>query len=145
MAGMKLKCSLIILLGLGSALFAQDEVTFIDSAKVHAAFEKGGTLLDAGAYKILASHRDGAGQVEVHATDTDIIHFLKGTATFITGGTVVDGKTTAPGEIRGTSITGGTPHMVHPGDIMVVPNGTPHWFEKVDAPFDYFVVKVKAK
>ena len=38
---------------------------------------------------------------EVHARDTDIIYVLEGSATIVTGGQVVDGKTTATDEIRG--------------------------------------------
>ena len=48
-----------------------------------------------------ASRRDAAGQAEVHARDADIIYVLDGTARFVTGGTVVDPKTTARDEVRG--------------------------------------------
>ena len=34
--------------------------------------------------------------------------------------------------------------MLVKGDVMVVPNGVPHWFEKVQAPFLYYVVKATA-
>ena len=37
-----------------------------------------------------ASHRDSNGMAEVHTEDTDIIYVLDGSATFVTGGTVVD-------------------------------------------------------
>ena len=30
-----------------------------------------------------------------------------------------------------------------PGDVVVVPNGVPHWFKEVEAPFLYYVVKVR--
>jgi glc operon protein GlcG len=29
------------------------------------------------------------------------------------------------------------------GDVLIVPNGTPHWFQDVSAPFTYYVVKVR--
>ena len=50
----------------------------------------------------------------------------KGEATFVTGGTAVDAKMTAPGEQRGTAIQGGTSVTMRPGDYFFVPAGTPH-------------------
>jgi len=117
-------------------------VTFIDSAAVSAAFARGAPLVEVAAYKVHASRREGPGRAEVHVLDTDIIHVLSGTATLVTGGAVVAGQTTAPGEIRGDSVDGGTVQMIRPGDVIIVPNGVPHWFKQVSTPFLYYVVKV---
>ena len=121
------------------------EVTELDAAKVKVAFEKGVPLLETAAYKIHASRRDAPGQAEVHVRDTDIIYVLSGTATFVTGGHVVDAKETAPDEIRGARIEGGTVRTLAPGELVVVPNGTPHWFQAVRGPFTYYVVKPTAQ
>src|SRR5213593_2842351 len=85
------------------------EVTYFPAEKVSAAFAKGAVLFDGGGgnYMVHASRRDAAGQAEVHTKDTDIIYVLEGSTTFVTGGTVVDGKTTAPDEIRGAAVEGG--------------------------------------
>ena len=80
---------------------------------------------------------------EVHLQDTDIIYVQDGSATVVTGGTVVDGNDTAPGEIRGARIADGARRTLVKGDVLIVPNGTPHWFEEVRAPFTYYVVKVR--
>src|SRR5207245_4381392 len=61
------------------------------------------------------------------------------TATFVTGGTAVDLKTIAPHEIRGTSIKDGETRQIVPGDVIIVPNGVPHWFKELPSPLDYFV------
>jgi glc operon protein GlcG len=29
------------------------------------------------------------------------------------------------------------------GDVVVIPNGVPHWFKEVEAPFLYYVIKVR--
>ena len=120
-------------------------ITYLPADQVKAAFEKGMPLLEVQNYKIHASRRDGAGQVEVHEKDTDIIHVLSGTATFVTGGSVIGGKTVAVEEIRGTDVQGGETREIKPGDVIVVPNGTPHWFKSVPAPMTYYVVKVRAE
>jgi len=121
------------------------EVTELDAARVAAAFAKGAPLLENDLYKIHASRRDAAGVAEVHERDTDIIYVLEGTASFVTGGRVVDGQEIAPDEIRGPRIEGGTTRELSPGELVVVPNGTPHWFEAVPGPFVYYVVKVTAQ
>ena len=94
-------------------------------------------------YMVHASRREAPGTAEIHTRDTDIIHVLGGSATFVTGGTAVDPKTVAPDEIRGREILGGETRRLSQGDVIIVPNGVPHWFKQVDPPFTYYVVKVR--
>jgi mannose-6-phosphate isomerase-like protein (cupin superfamily) len=121
---------------------AAEDVTHIRRTDVDAAFAEGTPLLETGAYKVHASRREAAGMAEVHVRDTDLIYLLQGSATLVTGGSVVDGRTIAPDEIRGVRIDGGTPREVGPGDVVIVPHGTPHWFQAVKPPVLYYVVKV---
>jgi hypothetical protein len=100
-------------------------VTYIDSEKVSAAFAKGMPLIETPGYKVHAGRRERPGLVELHTQETDVIYVVDGTATFVTGGTMVDGKVVSPGQLRGTSITGGETHHLKKGDVIVVPNGTP--------------------
>ena len=79
----------------------------------------------------------------MHALDTDVIYVLDGSATLVTGGTVVGGKTTEPNEVRGDAIDGGQARRIARGDVITVPNGTPHWFQEVQGPLTYYVVKVR--
>lgn len=118
------------------------DVMHLKSNSVAEAFKKGMPLVENGQYKVHASHRDGPGMAEVHTKDTDIIYVVEGSATLVTGGKVVDGKQTEPNEIRGPSITSGETKTLAKGDVVVVPNGTPHWFKEVGGPFNYYVVKV---
>ena len=67
-----------------------------------------------------------------------------GTATLVTGGTVIDAKTIEPEEIRGKESSGGESRRVAKGDLVVIPNGTPHWFKEVNGPINYYVVKVRS-
>lgn len=120
------------------------EVTYLPAERVAAAFTKGMPLVEVDEYKVHASRREAAGQVEVHTRDTDIIHVLTGTATLVTGGALAGGRETAPEEIRGASIDGGETRTLQPGDVVIVPNGTPHWFKEVPGPLTYYVVKVRA-
>ncbi|MEW5915193.1 MAG: heme-binding protein [Gemmatimonadota bacterium] len=122
------------------------DVHFWKNDAVAAAFAKGAVLYDgAGSdnYMVHASRREGPGMAEVHERDTDIIYVLDGSASFVTGGSVVAGKVTAPDEIRGSGINNGTKRQIAKGDVVIVPNGTPHWFESVKGPLTYYVVKVR--
>jgi len=94
-------------------------------------------------YMIHTSRRTAAGMAEVHARDTDLIHVLEGSATFVTGGDVIEPRPTAPDEVRGTAIAGGETRQLGPGDVIVVPAGTPHWFKDVRGPVLYYTVKVR--
>jgi len=125
---------------------APPPVSYWQREDVDAAFARGAVLLgeEGGRnYMVHASHRDGPGMAEVHARDTDIIHVLAGEATFVTGGVVQDGRATAADEVRGSAITGGEIRRIAKGDVLIVPNGTPHWFKDVRGPLDYYVVKVR--
>ena len=128
-------------LGATSGGMHPSPVTYLDKETVDAAFAKGAPLIETERYKVHASRRDAPGMVEVHMRETDVIYVLEGTATFVTGGNVIDGKMTAPGEIRGAATRGGETHRLAKGDVIVVPEGTPHWFKEVSAPFLYLVVK----
>lgn len=123
---------------------ASRDVVQLSAETVSAAFAKGKPLVEIENYKVHASRREAPGQVEVHTQDTDIIHVLTGTATFVTGGTMVGGRNVEPEEVRGTSIDGGQTRELRPGEVVIVPSGTPHWFKQVPAPMTYFVVKVRA-
>ncbi|MDF0645189.1 MAG: heme-binding protein [Nitrospira sp.] len=126
-------------------------VTYIESRKVAASFAKGAVLVGEDEnimhtsrnYMVHASHRDKAGVVEIHEYDTDIVYVLKGSATLITGGTPAGTKAIAPHEFRATTVSGGETRKLVPGDVVIIPNGVPHWFKEVEPPFDYYVVKVR--
>src|SRR5437870_12941370 len=118
------------------------KVTYVGHDKVTDALAKGGPLVNAPDLLVSGSHRDKAGQVEVHDKETDVIHVIEGEATFVTGGTMVGGKSTKPGQSLGTDIKGGQTHHLTKGDVIVVPAGTPHWFKEVPTTVSYYVVKV---
>jgi glc operon protein GlcG len=118
-------------------------VKLIGHDRVEAAFAKGMPLIEVGDYKIHASRREGPGMAEIHTRDTDIAYVLRGSATLVTGGTAVNVKEIGPEELRGTAIQGGETRQLQVGDVVVIPNGVPHWFKDVQAPFLYYVVKVR--
>lgn len=123
------------------------KVQYYPHEQVATAFGKGETLTQGksgqGIYRVLTARRDGPGEVEIHKLDTDVLYVIKGSSTFVTGGKVVDAKKTVPNEERGKSIQGGTTRHLGEGDMLIIPHGIPHWFEAVQPPFLYLVVKVR--
>jgi quercetin dioxygenase-like cupin family protein len=109
-------------------------------------FKSGSLLVDrmaASNFNVYAVRRDGPGRPELHERDMDLVFILEGAANFITGGTIKDERVSGPGEKTGTAIGGGSPHRLGKGDVIMVPNGVPHWFGEVSPSIRYFAVKVR--
>ena len=122
---------------------AAPQVTYVDSAKVSELFAKPGPLANGPDFAASIARRTAAGQVEVHVKETDIFYIVDGSATFVTGGTMVGGKESRPNQMLGTDITGGQMHQLKKGDFISIPAGIPHWFKEVPASgVTYYMVKV---
>lgn len=100
------------------------------------------TLEKFGNHYTMLAHRQATGSAELHEAEADIFVVESGTAKLVVGGKVVDAKTTAPHEIRGTSIQGGVEKELSAGDIVHIPARTPHQLLVQGGAFSYFVVKV---
>jgi mannose-6-phosphate isomerase-like protein (cupin superfamily) len=97
-------------------------------------------------HNIGISHREGDGSAEIHETQVDIFFVEAGEATLLVGGKVIEPKTVKPHEIRGTSLEGGRPMQLTPGDIVHIPAKVPHQLKiAAGKKFTYTVVKVDAK
>jgi mannose-6-phosphate isomerase-like protein (cupin superfamily) len=105
-------------------------VTYVPNSKVTEVMTKGGEIVNDKGLIILANRR-GAGEVEVHDKTNHIFIIVEGEATFVTGGTLVGAKNTAPGQIRAASLTGGQTHQLKKGDVITIPAKTPHWWKEV--------------
>ena len=87
-------------------------------------------------------HKDGG--AEIHEEFADFFLVVRGHATLLTGGTVLNGKTVSPGEIRGTSLQDGTRTALGQGDIVHIPATLSHQLlVPQGGTFIYFVIKVK--
>jgi len=67
---------------------------------------------------------------------TEIYQILEGSGTYVTGGTMPD-----PND-RTAGIKGGESHDVKPGDFIVIPPGTAHWFSKINGQIMYLEVRL---
>ena len=105
-------------------------VTYVPNSKVTEVMTKGGEIVNDKGLIILANRRT-AGEVEVHDKTNHIFIIVEGEATFVTGGTLVGAKNTAPGQIRATSMNGGQTDPLKEGEGINVSAKTPQWWEEV--------------
>ena len=94
-------------------------------------------------FEVHADHFTEAEPPEMHLVGTDVVYVIgDGTATFVTGGKIVNPKTVGPNEIRGTSIEGGETHIISKGSVHVVPAGMPHWYKEIHGDYTFIMVKI---
>jgi len=145
-------CALLIL---GQAAPAKPPVTLLSGAELLRAIQTApqeagqpGThsvrLSAPSDQPVIGLRRTAPGKSELHAKFADVWYVLKGAGTVVTGGSIVGGVDTQPGEIRGASIEGGSSKRIQAGDFGVVPAGVPHWISAVEGELLYLVVKVPA-
>lgn len=154
---MKMLLATPFLLFLAVAAFAQSQpAKYYSRADLQQSFDKlaaqakaknsgssGSDLDSSGNGALKLSYRRETGGAEVHQHFDDIMVIEGGSATIVTGGSLVDPKTEANGEMKGKSITGGTQQALSAGDVIHIPAGTPHQLLlNRGADFRAFVVKV---
>jgi mannose-6-phosphate isomerase-like protein (cupin superfamily) len=140
--------TVVALLGVVGASFGGGvpaAVHYIDHDKVSSTMAKGGPIVSDPGLIILANRRE-AGPVEYHDHTNHVFIMVEGEATFITGGTMVDAKRTAPDQMRAASIEGGVTHHLSKGDVITIPAKTPHWFKDVPTKtVAYYAVNIESE
>lgn len=82
----------------------------------------------------------------IHDTVTETYYIVSGSGTIVTGGTLVGAK---PIDLTRLNVgmgqsgqrQGGESRKVKPGDIIMIPAGTPHGFSELDGPISYLVYR----
>jgi len=88
-----------------------------------------------------------------HSQITEIYHVISGNATLVTGGTLENSRpVSAESQVvkvlngpstSGGAILNGVSRQVGPGDVVVIPPNTPHWFSAIESDqIVYLVVRV---
>ncbi len=70
----------------------------------------------------------GAARASIHERDAEIFFVVEGTGTAITGGTLKEEKRSNAENLTGSGIDGGTSRTVVKGDVLFVPEKSPHQF-----------------
>ena len=90
--------------------------------------------------------------VAEHDQVSEVYHIIDGAATLMLGPDIIGAKRrpatletvrlfNGPGS-NGSSIRNGVSYDLKPGDVVVIPAGTGHWFTKIDDHIDYLMVRI---
>jgi mannose-6-phosphate isomerase-like protein (cupin superfamily) len=113
--------------------------------KMNASKSASQQLANLGSHIIQINHREAGGEAEVHENVTDIFVVQTGEATLAIGGKLENGKTTALGELRGSSLAGAESMNLSPGDIVNIPAGMPHQVLLAEGKqFTYLIIKIQS-
>jgi len=96
--------------------------------------------------------KPGANSVAEHDQVSEVYRILDGSATLVLGPDIVNRQRrpatqrtvveyNGPGN-NGESIRNGLTLNLKPGDMVVIPAGTGHWFTKIDDHISYFMVRI---
>ena len=72
-------------------------------------------MLEGGTYSMNARYLIGSEAAQVHKSIIEFYFIREGSATLVTGGTIVD-----------KAVRGGVERVVQPGDVVFIPPGVPH-------------------
>ncbi len=82
------------------------------------------------------------GDVNEHLVDTtEIYYMLKGAATLVTGGTLVEPYPASDSWMRAKGIEDGVTQRVIPGDVVIIPGHTPHWWSELESEIEYLIFR----
>ena len=83
-------------------------------------------------YNVNLEYRTAVGPSAVHKHEAELFYVLEGTGMIVTGGKLVNEMPVDAENLTGTAIEGGTSRAVAKGDIIIVPENTPHWYSQVN-------------
>ena len=89
-------------------------------------------ILSLAPYNASLEYRASVGTAAIHEKEAEFFYVIDGAATLITGGKLTAESRTNAENLTGTGIEGGMPRQIAKGDFIVVPEGTAHWFSKID-------------
>ena len=90
--------------------------------------------------------------VAEHDQISEVYHIISGSGTLVLGPDIADRQRrpatsrtvvefNGPGN-NGSEIRGGVAYDLKPGDVVVIPAGTGHWFTRIDDHIDYLMIRV---
>ena len=128
---------------------AADIKAFIDNLPKNAISDLPIRVADVGGYRVgvfgVFRPKSVKQDAVLHeTTTTEVYYMLEGAGMLVTGGTLADqrrGPATGT-TVRGSRIDGGVSRRVTPGDVVIIPGRTPHWWSEIQETISYTVVRI---
>ena len=127
-----------------AAQTAPDMKTYASSAEVAALITKAPSLMKPGAtvasqpivilapYRANLEYRTGKGDAAVHETEAELFYVIQGSGVLVMGGQMTNSHRSNPHNLAGDGIEGGQTYKLAKGDVLIVPQNTPHQITSVD-------------
>jgi len=133
-------------------LTAAEIKAFIDKLPKDRVSDQPIRVADVGGYKVgvygVFRPKAVPGDAIRHETSvTEIYYMLEGTATLVTGGKLVEERSTGVSpntgkpNFGGSRIEGGVSRRVVPGDVVIIPGNLPHWWSSLDSDIRYLIYR----
>ena len=134
------------------AVTASDIKVFIDKLPTDRVSDQPIRVADVGGYKVgvygvFRPKSVPGGAIRHQTSVTEIYYMLAGTGTLVTGGTIVDERSTGASpntrkpNFSGSRIDGGVTRKVVPGDVIIIPGNVPHWWSGLDGDIRYLIYR----
>ena len=129
---------------------AADIQAFIKALPRDAVSDRPIRVVDVGGYKVgtygVFRPKSSTQEAILHQTKVaEVYYMLSGAATLVTGGAIASPTRSAAGitgtSVRGPRIDGGVSRRVAPGDVVIIPGGTPHWWSQLEGDISYLIVR----
>ena len=82
-------------------------------------------------YSATLEYRPAVGPASIHHKQVELFLVIDGSATIVTGGKLVNPSGADADNPNGTAVEGGTSQNISKGDLVLVPENTPHWFSSI--------------
>jgi len=115
---------------------AEDLAAVLKGAKPTAGGMTSSAVANTDQYRVNIVRRDQSAGAIAHAGNTELHYIIQGTGTVVTGGTIMPGTGGQP-----ATIANGVTQRVKPGDVVIVPADSPHWYSQVDGAITYLEVR----
>jgi mannose-6-phosphate isomerase-like protein (cupin superfamily) len=116
------------------------------------AVDAGKTNIDIGVVYRGKLEAPAPNSVAEHDQVSEVYHVIDGSATLVTGPDIIGKKPRPSGEYNvrylngpgnnAASIQNGATYELKPGDVVIIPAGTGHWFTKIDDHITYLMVRI---
>ena len=131
---------------------AIDIDAFIDALPDDRISDRAIRVVDVGGYNVgvfgVFRPKSQPGRAIRHQTPiTEIYFMVSGTGTLVTGGVIEDeessgnSRLTGRPNFAGSSVRDGVSRQVVPGDVIVIPGNTPHWWSSLDTDIRYLIFR----
>lgn len=100
-----------------------------------------------GVYGVFRPQEVPGNPIRHETSVAEVYYIIEGSGTLVTDGSITEERSTGNSPNMGTpnfagvGVEGGVSRPVGPGDVIVIPGNTPHWFSSLDSDIRYLILR----